>query len=123
VASQVIQASRTEPFLSFRLDLDPNRIAELVLKVFPHSMPHRQVGRGLNVGPPTAGIVNAATRLIELMAHPGEAELIAPLVIDEILIRLLRGPVGSRVAQIGLADSTAQKISRAVAWVRSNYAT
>ena len=122
VASQVIQASRAEPFLSFRLDLDPSRIAELVLKVFPHGVPHRQVGRGLYVGPPTAGIINAATRLMELMAHPGDAELIAPLVIDEILIRLLRGPVGSRVAQIGLAESTAQKIARAIAWVRSHYA-
>jgi hypothetical protein len=51
-------------------------------------------------------IVNAATRLIELMAQLGEAELLAPLVIDEILIRLLRSTIGAREAQIGLTESS-----------------
>ena len=121
VASQVIQASFAQPYLSFRLDLDATRIAELVLKVFPHGVPQGQPKRGLVIGPPSAGIVNAASRLIELMAQPGDAELIAPLVIDEILIRLLRSPVGGRVAQIGLAQSNAHKILKAIDWVRSNY--
>jgi AraC-like DNA-binding protein len=121
IASQVTRASPTEPFLSFRLDLDPARIAELVVKVYPHGVPHGQAKRGMYVGPSDAGIVNAATRLVELMAHPGDAELIVPLVIDEILIRLLRSPIGSQVAQIGMAESSVHKIAKAVDWVRANY--
>jgi transcriptional regulator GlxA family with amidase domain len=66
-------------------------------------------------------IVNAATRLVELMAQPGDAELLAPLVVDEILIRLLRGPIGVRVAQIGLADSGLHGVAKAVSWLRTNY--
>jgi AraC-like DNA-binding protein len=122
VASHVTRASRSTPYLSFRLDLDPARIAELTLKVFPHGVPGSQALRGVYVGPPSAGLVDAATRLVELMAHPGDAELIAPLVIDEILIRLLRGPLGNRVALIGQAESHAHKVGRAIAWVRANYA-
>ena len=37
VAAQVTHASQSEPYLSLRLDLDPRKIAELVLKVFPHA--------------------------------------------------------------------------------------
>lgn len=122
VTSQVIRASRAAPYLAFRLDLDPARIAELALKVYPQGLPAGQVGRGVAVGPSNADIVNAANRLMALMAHPGDAELIAPLVIDEILIRLLRSPVGARVAQIGLAESNLHKVARAVAWLRANYA-
>lgn len=55
------------------------------------------------------------------MAEPGEAELLGPLVIDEILIRLLRSPIGSRVAQIGLKDSGVQGIAKAVSWLRANF--
>ncbi len=49
---------------------------------------------------------------------PGDAELLAPLVIDEILIRLLRSPAGVRVAQIGLEDSGVNGVAKAVSWLR-----
>ena len=55
------------------------------------------------------------------MAQPGETELLAPLVIEEILIRLLRSPVGVRVAQIGLIDSGVQGVAKAVSWLRDNF--
>ena len=40
---------------------------------------------------------------------------------DEILIRLLRSPIGCRVAHIGLAESSVQKISQAVDWIRTHF--
>ncbi len=39
VAAQVTHASQSEPYLALRLDLDPRKIAELALKVFPHGLP------------------------------------------------------------------------------------
>jgi AraC-like DNA-binding protein len=121
LASQVTRASRTEPYLSLRLDLDPQKVAELVLKVYPHGLPHVQQSRGICVTQADGNIFNATTRLIELMATPEDTELLAPLVIDEILIRLLRSPVGVRVAQIGLADSGVQGVAKAVSWLRANF--
>jgi AraC-like DNA-binding protein len=121
VASQVTRASHAEPFLALRMDLDPARIAELVLKVYPQGAPQAQEKRAVYVGRSIASITSAVVRLIEAMADSGDAELIAPLVIDEILIRLLRSSVGGRVAMIGLAESNVHKIARAVDWVRSNF--
>jgi len=48
-------------------------------------------------------------------------ELLGPLVRDEILIRLLRGPMGSRVARIGHAGSSVQRVAKAVTWLRANF--
>ena len=42
VAAQVTRASQSEPYLALKLDLDPHKIAELVLKVFPHGLPSAQ---------------------------------------------------------------------------------
>jgi AraC-like DNA-binding protein len=122
VAAQVTRASREEPYLCLRLDLDPQRITELVWKVYPHGVPRVDEIRAVYVGQTNAQIVNAATRLVELMAQPGEAELLTPLVIDEILIRLLRSPGGARVAQLGLAESRVHKVAKALTWLHANFA-
>ena len=121
VAAQVTRASPSEPYLSFKLDLDPHKIAELVLKVYPHGLPRVQESRAVYVGQADLRIVNAVTRLLELMAQPGDVELLAPLVVEEILIRLLRSSIGVRVAQIGLAESGVHGVAKAVAWLRANF--
>ena len=121
VAGQVTQASHSEPYLALKLDLDPHKIAELVLKVFPHGLPPAQERIGVYVTPVEETVVNAATRLIECLGQPGDAKLLAPLVMDEILIRLLRSPIGVRVAQMGFAESSVQRIAKAISWLRENY--
>ena len=121
VAGQIVRASPLEPFLALKLDLDPYKIAELSLRVYPHGVPGTRGSRGLFVGQATTAIVDAAARLIELVAEPADAELLAPLVIDEILIRLLRSAIGARIAQIGQADSGVQRVAKAVMWVRAHF--
>jgi len=121
VAAQVTQASPSEPYLALRLDLEPHKIAELVLKVFPHGLPSALERTAVYITPIDQSIVNAATRLMECLAHPGDAELLAPLVMDEILIRLLRSPIGIRVAQMGFVESSVQRIAKAISWLRANF--
>lgn len=121
VASQITQASHSEPYLAFKLDLDPHKIADLVLKVFPHGLPPVQERRAVYVTPVDVSIVNAATRLLECLAQPGDAELLAPLVVDEILIRLLRSRIGVRVAQMGFTESSVQRVAKAISWLRANF--
>ncbi len=121
IASQITQASHSEPYLALRLDLEPHKIAELVLKVYPHGLPPVQERSAVYVTPMDALIVNAATRLMECLAKPGDAELLAPLIVDEMLIRLLRSPIGVRVAQMGFAESSVERIAKAISWLRTNF--
>jgi AraC-like DNA-binding protein len=121
VASQVTKASFSEPYFSLRLDLDPNKIADLVLKVFPHGVPPVQERKAVYISPVDVSIVNAATRLMECLAQPGDTELLAPLVVDEILLRLLRSPIGLRVAQMGFAESSVHRVAKAISWLRANF--
>ena len=121
VASQVTQASHSAPYLGLRLDLDPHKIADLVLKVYPHGLPPVQERSAVYVTPIDASIVNAATRLMECLAHPGDTELLAPLIVDEILIRLLRSTIGVRVAQMGFAESSVDRVAKAISWLRANF--
>ena len=121
IAAQITQASRSEPYLALRLDLDPHKIAELVLKVYPHGLPPVQERSAVYVTPVDVSIINAATRLVECLAQPGDTELLAPLVVDEILIRLLRSPIGVRVAQMGFAESSVYRVAKAISWLGANF--
>src|SRR5208282_1506359 len=115
------QASHSAPYLSLKLDLDPHKIAELVLKVYPRGVPPVQERSAVYVTPADVSVVNAATRLMECLAKPSDAELVAPLVIDEILIRLLLSPIGVRVAQMGFAESSVHRVAKAISWLRANF--
>ena len=122
VAAQIVRATQREPFLALKLDLHAYKIAELSLKVFPHGVPSPRDTRGVCVGQTTTAIVDAASRLVELMADPTDAALFAPLVIDEILMRLLRSAIGPRVALLGQQESGVQRVTKAVTWVREHFA-
>ena len=121
MAGRVTRATPSAPYLLLMLDLDAERIAELAPKVFPHGVPQPRDPRPLEVGDAGADLVDAATRLLELMEQPADAALLAPLVRDEILIRLLRGPLGNRVVQIGRTGSNVHRIASAVSRLRANF--
>ena len=122
VSGQVIRASQSNPYLGFRLDLAPARVAALAARVFPEGIPKASDRRGLYVGQTTDGIVDAAVRLLELMGNPEDADLLGPLVVDEILIRLLRTSIGPRVAQIGAPKSSVHQVGKAVSWIQAHFA-
>lgn len=122
IAGQVVKATPREPFLALVLRLDPYRIAELALKVFPHGVPSPQDSRAIIVGKTPTAIVDTAVRLVESMAHPAEAEHLAPLIVDELLTRLLMSTIGPRVAQIGQNESAVQRVATAVSWIRQHFA-
>jgi AraC-like DNA-binding protein len=121
VAAQVTEASRSEPYLAVRLDLEPQKIAELVLKVYPRGLPAVQERRAVYVTPIEGNVVNAAIRLMECLAEASDSELLAPLIVDEILIRLLRSPIGVRVAQMGFVESSVHRVAKAISWLRVNF--
>jgi AraC-like DNA-binding protein len=121
IAAQITQASYSEPYLALRLDLEPQKIAELVLKVYPRGVPPVQERSAVYISPVHVSIVNAAIRLMECLAQPGDTDLLAPLVVDEILIRLLRSSIGVRVAQMGFAESSVHRIAKAISWLRANF--
>jgi AraC-like DNA-binding protein len=121
VAAQITQASPSAPYLALKLDLDAHKIAELVLKVYPRGLPAVQERSAVYITPADASIVNAATRLMECLPHPGDAELLAPLAMGEILIRLLRSPIGVRVAQMGFTESSVHRVAKAISWLRENF--
>jgi AraC-type transcriptional regulator len=67
-------------------------------------------------------LLDALARLLRLLDNPDDIPVLAPMIEREVLGRLLTGPHGAMVRQVGLADSGLSQVSRVIQWIRDNYA-
>ncbi|MEU8762309.1 AraC family transcriptional regulator [Streptomyces sp. NPDC048659] len=124
VTGQFVGATREHPALGFGMTLEPSAIAELLLRAGT-ATPARAVGGaapGIAVGYAPDALLDAVVRLLRLLDEPRDRDVLAPLVKQEILWRLISGEQGRAVRQLGLADSGLAHVSRAVRWIREHYA-
>ena len=121
ISSNVTRASVARPYLSFRLPLDPVAIASLLLES-PARDEHLAAPCAMGVHKAPQELLEASVRLLRLLDSPRDAPVLRPLLDREILWRLLCGPQGGRVRQIGLADSRLAQVSHAIRHIRQHYA-
>ncbi|MFI5710287.1 AraC family transcriptional regulator N-terminal domain-containing protein [Kribbella sp. NPDC051620] len=120
VTGHFIEASPEQPSLGLGLVLRPATIAPLLLEsTRPRTTPS---GPAMATGPASPELLDAAARLLRLLDSPADIPVLAPMIEREILWRLLTGPHADVIRQIGLADSSLTHISRAIRWIRENYA-
>ena len=111
------------PSLAMGLVLRPAAIAPLLLEI-PAERSSRAATpeRAIATGQADLDLLDAVTRLLRLLDHPTDAPVLTPLIEREILWRLLTGPHGAMVRQIGLAGSALSHVNQAIQWIRDNYA-
>src|SRR5262245_25621705 len=121
VSSCVTHASEKAPFLGMGLTLKPELIASVLLDTAPPG-PGLDEARGFDVSEAPEDLLEAVVRLLRLLERRSDIPVLRPLIEREIIWRLLGGPQGAAVRQIGLADSRLSRIRRAIRWIREHYA-
>ena len=122
LVAQVVEASAAEPYLGIKLDLDPAVVGELLMDADLADRDGEAPERGLAVSTIDAGLLDAVARLVGLLDDPAAIGVLAPLVRREITYRLLTGEQGPRLRQIAAEGGQAQRIARAIDWLRHNFA-
>jgi AraC-like DNA-binding protein len=122
VTGHFVEASRERPALGFGLTLRPDAVAELLLSAGPGAGSAAAAPSGIAVSDAPAELLDAVIRLLRLLDQPRDRAVLAPMVIREILWRLINGEQGDVVRQLGVADSSLRHVARAVRWIRDNYA-
>ena len=122
VMANVIKASKEVPLLSLVLKIDLRMVAQLMVDSSLPLARNQQPGRGMAVGEVSGPLLDSFQRLVDLLDTPEDIPILAPLILKEILYRLLMGELGPRLRQIATAGSHGQQIVRAVDWLKENYA-
>lgn len=119
---QVVEASAEKPYLSLKLNLDPAIIGALLLEMGPRRFePSAQPCYCVSTTPDD--VLDAATRLVRLLATPQDIPVLAPMIEREILYRLLQSKHANRLVEIATGESRVLQVSRAIGWIRKNYAS
>jgi AraC-like DNA-binding protein len=125
VIGNITQAGTDKPFLAFVLELRAERIAALLLETATAATAepavHDALPAGIAVSDASPALLDAAGRLLELLDAPDDAAALSAGVEREVLWRLITGPQGAIVRQIGLADSRLAHLARAIRWIRGHY--
>ena len=117
--SQITTASRALPYYSLVLELDPIIIAGLVTQIGPVPF---EADQRIRADPTEAEVADAALRLLRLLDRPGTLAVLGPQLSRELHFWLLSGRHGGAIRALGVTDSHAQRIARAVAILRRHYA-
>ncbi len=121
MSARVIEASVTRPCLVLRVSMDPGVVADLLVDGLAEH-PSGPAERGLAVTPVESPLLGAVTRLVELLDTSDDIAALAPLVVREITYHVLTGPEGPRLRQIAAAGAPAQRVARAIKWLKEHYA-
>ncbi len=119
VLGAVVEASKNQPFLCIRMDLDLMMVAELVTQA-PVRVEEPDL-EGLTLGATTPELVDAFARLAASLSIQRDLEVMAPLVSREIVWRVLAGPSGDALRQICMSDSRLANIQRSISLLSENY--
>jgi hypothetical protein len=120
VYAKITQASIETPYLALIIKVDLKLIRNLSVEI--EQIIEKQ-DRAFSVDSEKAdmALLDTVDRLITAMADPIEAELIAPSLLKELHLRVLRAPHGGMLRQMVASHSAASNIARAIKYIRKNY--
>lgn len=117
----VIEATPNQPYLGFKLKLDPAQLTEIIAQTNLDRGKKESV-RGCFISDADPPLIDCAIRLTQLLDTPQDIPFLAPLIIREIYYRLLVGEQGEAVRQIAIGGSNMQRIAEVIKRIKTDFA-
>ncbi len=121
VVGQILEASKEQPYLSLRLQLDPALVGSVLVEADLPSPRGQGEVKAMDVSSLDASLLDAVVRLVRLVDSSTDARVLVPLVTREIIYRLLVGAQGARLRHIAILGGDTHRIARAVDLLRKDF--
>jgi AraC-like DNA-binding protein len=121
VASRITEASPERPYLALVLMFDPTLVGSVMVEADYPALHSQSTVQALNVSPLDVELLDAVVRLVRLIDAPNETRFLAPLIMREIVYRLLKGEQGSRLRYVTALGGNTHRIAEAIARLRKDF--
>jgi AraC-like DNA-binding protein len=121
VISRVTRAQPAEPYLGMWLELDARAIASVATQMDFPALPKTPGARALSVVNMDEGLLQGLIRLIRLPREPELLPRIAPLIRQELIVRLLTGEHGPTLRRLVTVGSPSQQIAKVMTWLGQHF--
>lgn len=119
--SQILEATPQQPYLSFRMNLEPAFVESVIADTGQKSISTNAEVQAMNVSQLDIHLQDAVVRLVRLLDSSAEVPALMPLIKWEIVYRLLMGKQGTRLRHLARQGSYAPHITRAVERIRRDF--
>ena len=117
-ASEITSATVAAPYYSLVFDLDRTVIRDLALEMAPMQDAD---GQALHIDHTEPEVADAMRRLMEMLERPASVTVLQTQLIREAHYWLLAGRHGVAILELGLVDSHAERIGRAIGVLRAEF--
>jgi len=122
---EVLQASHDHPVLCLVLAIDPQLVRSLVTSVRDLGM--TVAARDSGCGEHTASVADTdmastASRFLRSLSLESDRRVLAPLLLQELVYRVLRGEQGRRLMALAAHRATTHPVGAAVAYINAHLA-
>lgn len=122
VMAQILEATPEKPYLGLVLDLKLKDLSQLLVDMEFIPAPEGNDGKAMMISEVSDQLLDSFLRLVSLLEEPESIPVLAPLVYKEILYRMLKTEQGARLLHIASLRSQSMPITRAIEWLKENYA-
>lgn len=120
VSTRIVEARPDKPFLGLKMDLEPTLIASVSVEAGV-SPGKNDCVKSIDVGRLEGELLDAFVRLFRLLDCPSDYRVVSPLVIREIIYRLLMSEHGPRLRQMAAYNGHTNRIGKAVQTLRTRF--
>lgn len=121
VSGSIKGASKKNPYYCLMLEFDSSMIFD-VLKDFSTPSARSNAKRGIFVGEVGDELMEAFVRLMKCLNRPADIKVLSPMIIREIIYRLLTSKYGEAVQQLGVVGSQVQRIAKIIDSIKTDFA-
>jgi AraC-like DNA-binding protein len=115
------EASVEEPFLGIAIDVDLAMVAELLMLLEESRTDSHEAPRSIYSTPLDPTLCDAVERLLEALAAPLDARVLAPSIVREICYRVLTGVQGHAIRAALTHQQHFGRIAKALRRIHSDY--
>ncbi len=121
VIAQVAEATPQCPYLSLKLEITPKQVLDVLSSLNTQVTTKKSSGHAIFVSRIEAPLLEAVLRLVRLLDNPGDIPVLLPLLVKEILYRVLQGPHGESLEQIAIEGSYTYRIRNVIERLINRY--
>ncbi|MBC7969711.1 MAG: AraC family transcriptional regulator [Verrucomicrobia bacterium] len=120
LSGRVIEATPAQPYLGFKLSLDPVQLCDIIAQT-NSGIDKKESVRGWFISDAEPSLIDCAIRLTQLLDTPQDISFLAPMMMREIYYRLLVGEQGEAVRQIATSGSIMQRIAEVIKRIKADF--
>lgn len=121
ISGRIIQATQQEPYLCVQLSFSTDQILDIIKESDQAWSRKMDSGRGLVVNKTNSDLLNAVLRLVGLLDTPRDIPAISPLIVREILYRILQDKQGNLIKQFAMIGSHAHCIAKVIQMINNDF--